>query len=196
MNNTSLILSLYRIGAVKFGEFTLKSGQKSSIYLDLRQIVSFPDVLRAVADAIWQRLGAASIDLLCGVPYTALPVATCLSLKHNVPMVMRRKEVKDYGTKQRIEGTFKAGQFCAVIEDIITTGGSVIETATDLEVAGLVVRDVGVLINREQGGEANLQAHGFTVHAALTLKQVLHTLLAEDCLPEAERLIVRQLLHD
>jgi len=196
MNYKPLILSLYQIGAIKFGDFTLKSGKKSTIYLDLRQIISFPDVLRAVAETIWQQVNGYPVDVICGVPYTALPIATCISLKQEIPMVMRRKEPKEYGTKQRIEGTFKTGQQCLIIEDIITTGSSILETAEDIEIAGLKVKHIGVLINREQGGKENLQQRQYSLHAAFTLKEVLSTLLSLDVLPEPERIIVNALLHE
>lgn len=196
MNYKPLILSLYEIGAIKFGDFTLKSGNKSTIYLDLRQIISYPEVLRTVAETIWQQVSGYPIDVICGVPYTALPIATCIALKQNLPMVMRRKEPKNYGTKQLIEGAYKTGQHCLIIEDIITTGSSILETAEDIEVAGLKVKHIGVLINREQGGQANLQKHQYQLHAAFTLKEVLNTLLASDILPESERIIVNALLHE
>ncbi len=196
MNHKPLILSLYQIGAIKFGDFTLKSGKKSTVYLDLRQIISFPDVLRAVAETIWQQVNDNPVDVICGVPYTALPIATCISLKQEIPMVMRRKEPKEYGTKQRIEGTFKAGQQCLIIEDIITTGSSILETAADIETAGLKIKHVGVLIDREQGGKRNLQQRQYSLHAAFTLKEVFNTLLAANILPENERTIVNVLLHE
>ncbi len=196
MDHKALIQSLYQIGSIKFGDFVLKSGQKSTIYLDLRQIISYPKVLRTVAEILWQQVSRYSFDLICGVPYTALPIATCISLKQNIPMVMRRKEAKNYGTKQRIEGAFQAGQECLIIEDIITTGSSIIETAEDIETAGLKVNHVCVLINREQGGEENLRQRHYTVHAVFTLKEILNVLLQMNILPESERLIVNTLLHE
>ena len=196
IDKTGLIASLYEIGAIKFGDFVLKSGQKSVIYLDLRQIISHPNVLRAVAEAIWQQVSPYSFAVICGVPYTALPIATCISLKQDIPMVMRRKEPKQYGTKQRIEGSFQAGQSCLIIEDIITTGSSIIETAGDIEAAGLKINHIGVLINREQGGEENLRKHNYIVHAVFTLKEILNALLNMSLLPDSERILVNTLLHD
>jgi orotate phosphoribosyltransferase len=196
MKNTALIHSLYQIGAVKFGEFTLKSGQTSKIYLDLRQIISHPKVLQLVAETIWEQVATAKFDLICGVPYTALPIATCISLQHNVPMIMRRKEKKAYGTKQQIEGAFQAGQSCLIIEDVITSGMSILETTDDMEAAGLKITDVAVLINREQGGKENLQKRNYRVHAALTLKQILQELLQSGLLPNDEQTIVTQLINE
>ena len=196
MNYKPLIFSLYKIGAVKFGDFTLKSGEQSKIYLDLRQIVSYPDILRAVSEAIWQQVSGYPFEIVCGVPYTALPIATCISLQQNLPMVMRRKEKKDYGTRQMIEGSFKTGQRCLIIEDIITSGASIIETADELELAGLKIRDVAVLINRQRGGEANLKQRHFSLHAAMTLNEVLNVLLHSDELKEEDRAIVNSLIHE
>lgn len=196
MKQNTLIESLYKIGAVKFGEFTLKSGKTSKIYLDLRQIVSHPHVLRAVSDAIWEKVSASKFDLICGVPYTALPIATCVSLDHNVPMIMRRKEKKEYGTKQQIEGKYEAGQSCLIIEDVITSGASILETTAELEAAGLKVKDLAVLIDRQQGGKENLQAKNYAVHAVFTMQEIFKLLLQSPVLPPAEHQIVEVLAKE
>jgi uridine monophosphate synthetase len=182
----SLITSLYKVGVIQFGEFKLKSGLTSSVYMNLRKIISYPDVLRAVSEAMWAITSKNKFDLVCGVPYTALPIATCMSLDHNIPMIMRRKEKKDYGTKQMIEGEFKAGQTCLIIEDVITSGGSIIETADELEAAGVQVKDLVVLIDREQGGRENLEKK-YHVHAVLTISEILNELLKSDLLNSTER---------
>jgi len=194
-SKAALIDFLYQIGAIQFGEFKLKSGQTSSIYINLRKIISYPHFLRLVAKAMWEAVQGAKYDLVCGVPYTALPIATCLSLDYDIPMVMRRREKKDYGTKQMIEGAFKAKQHCLIVEDVITTGGSIIETADELENVGLEVHDVVVLIDREQGGRENLEKK-FRVHTVLTLSSILKSLLDSTLLTLAERQIIERFLME
>lgn len=194
MFDHSLAFSLYEIGAIQFGEFKLKSGQFSPIYINLRKIISYPDLLKKIAKAIWEKISHCQFDLICGVPYTALPIATCISLEHNLPMIMRRKEKKDYGTKQMIEGVFRKGQYCLIIEDIITTGSSILETADDLEQAGLKIRDVIAFVDREQGGKENLTKR-YTAHSVLSLSMILQSLLNSNLLNQSERNIVEQLLE-
>lgn len=176
MDTEKIILRLHEIGAIKFGEFRLKSGILSPIYVDLRLCVSYPNLLREISEIMWKRVSHLKFDLICGVPYTALPIATSLCLDRNLPMVMRRKEVKAHGTKQAIEGEFQRGQTCLIVEDLITSGTSVLETSAALEKEGLIVRDAVLLLDREQGGVENLKSRGYSVHAVFTATEMIDTL--------------------
>lgn len=180
----SLILDLYAIQAVKFGSFTLKSGIQSPIYLDLRVIISYPDILKKITNALGKLLDNLHFELLCGVPYTALPIATALSLDRHIPMVMRRKEAKDYGTKKMIEGVFHEGQVCLIIEDVITSGASILETATSLQAEGLEIEDAIVIINREQGGKEHLREKGIHLHPLISILDLLKVLFYEKKISE------------
>ena len=119
-----IALALHEIGAIKFGEFTLKSGIKSPIYIDLRLLISYPKVLKMISKAMIELAEGLEFDVIAGIPYTALPIATAISIEKDWPMVYARKEVKDYGIKKKIEGVFKEGDTALIIDDLITTGGS------------------------------------------------------------------------
>ncbi len=174
-----LALALHSIGAVKFGEFTLKSGMKSPIYIDLRVLVSYPEVLGQVADEMIVLAKKLKFDRIAGIPYAALPIATAISLKTGWPMVYARKEVKDYGTKRMLEGNFKPGETILAVDDLITTGESKFIVITPFEEAGLHVKDVLVLIDREQGGKKLLEGKGYHLHAVLKIHEMLEILKKE-----------------
>ena len=121
---------------------------------------------------------------MCGVPYTALPMATLMSVEAGMPMVVRRKEAKDYGTKKMVEGVWKEGQGCLVVEDVVTTGSSVLETAALLREHGMIVTDCVVLLDREQGGRNRLEEEGVRVTSILSVSQVLKVLRESEKITE------------
>ena len=167
--------ALLAANCVKFGKFTLKSGAVSPIYLDLRNLVSRPDVLAAMAAAYAAKLDATGVayDLLAGLPYAALPIATAVSLHNGRPLIYPRREAKAYGTKAAIEGAYKRGQRVAVIDDLVSDGGTKVEAAAKLKEAGLDVVAIVVLIDREQGAKALLARHGLQFEAVATLSGLL-----------------------
>lgn len=175
----SLILALHDLGAVKFGSFTLASGMQSPIYIDLRLLVSKPSLLAQAAREYAAILRAVEADRICGVPYAALPIGTAVALESDVPLIYPRKEVKQHGLGKEIEGAWQGGERVVMIEDLITSGGSTIESAERLRAAGLVVEDAIVLIDRQQGGVQKLAEAGIRAYAVFTVSQMLATLVAE-----------------
>ncbi|MFZ2358617.1 MAG: orotate phosphoribosyltransferase, partial [Anaerolineae bacterium] len=189
-----LILALHDAGCVQFGAFTLASGVQSPIYLDLRRMASYPALLRMAADAYAELLRPLSFDLLAAVPYAALTIGAAVALATDKPLIYPRKEVKSYGTGRAVEGDFQPGQRAAVIEDLVTSAGSVLTAIQTLESAGLDVSDVVVLIDRQQGGLQNLAAAGYQLHAALTMAQIVHALEAIGRISAAQAAGVRDYL--
>lgn len=179
MNRLAIIDRLFEIDAVRFGSFTLKSGMQSPFYLDLRLIISYPGLMKQIGEALWQKSEGLHFDLICGVPYTALPLASYLSLAHDIPMIMKRKEAKGYGTKKLIEGMYEAGQTSLIVEDVITSGSSVLETKTALEEAKLQADDVLVIVDREQGGKEILEDANVSVHNLFSITEILKHLQNE-----------------
>ena len=164
---------LLSAGCIKFGNFTLKSGLQSPIYIDLRQIITYPKLLEQIGAAYLPLLKELKFDRIAGLPYAAIPIATAISLAGNYPMIYPRKEVKTYGTKAEIEGEYHAGETIVVIDDLATTGGSKFEAIEKLTAVGLVVKDVVVLVDRQSGAKESLAQAGYSMHAVLTISQLL-----------------------
>ena len=173
----SIALTLHDISAVRFGEFQLHSGKMSPIYIDLRVLVSEPKALALVAKAYAAKISELKHDILGAYPYAGLPIGVAVSLEMNVPLVYPRKEVKAYGTGKRVEGVWTAGQTAVLVEDLITSGKSIVEATRLLREAELESTESVVLIDRQQGGTEALAAQGITVHSVLTLTTLLDVLV-------------------
>jgi len=172
-HKTALADGLLAAGCIKFGEFTLKSGLKSPIYIDLRQVITYPKLLTQIGQAYLPLIRDLQFDRLAGLPYAAIPIATAVSLAGNYPMIYPRKEAKTYGTKAEIEGEFHPGETALIIDDLATTGGSKFEAIEKLTGAGLVVQDVVVLVDRQSGAREALKQAGFRLYAVLTISEML-----------------------
>ena len=171
-----LVIQLYDIGCLLFGEYVQASGATFSYYIDLRKIISNPQIFHQVLNAYATILENLKFDRIAGIPYGSLPTATGLSLSLHRPMIYPRKEVKAHGTRRLIEGNFNPGEKVVVIDDILITGKSVIEGAEKLESAGLKVKDIVVFIDHEEGVTSKLASHGYKAHSVLTITEITETL--------------------
>jgi uridine monophosphate synthetase len=172
--------ALLASGAVKFGTFRLKLHETqpdaplSPIYVDLRVLRSFPDALDAAVATLAELIEARGLRFsrYADVPMAATPLVAVLSHVTRIPMITPR-EAKTHGAGGTINGAWTPGETVLVIDDLVTHAESKLEAIRVLEANGLVVRDVAVLVDREQGGAAQLTAAGYRLHAAVTLSQLL-----------------------
>lgn len=164
---------LLAAGCVRFGQFTLKSGLTSPIYIDLRRLVGVPRLMADVAAKYARLMEGLSYDVVAPLPYAALPIGTAVCLQTGDPMVYPRKEVKSYGTKALVEGVYEEGQTAVVLDDLATTGESKLEAITRLEQVGLSVRDVVVLIDRQSGATEAMAAANLKMHSVYTMTGLL-----------------------
>jgi len=168
---------LYDAGCIKFGEFRLKSGILSPVYVDFRVLVSHPDLLALAARHLAEKIKSLNFDRIAALPYAGLPIGVALSLETGKPMIYPRKESKDYGTAKLIEGEFRSGERALVVDDVITDGGAKLEAIKPLKDAGLNVEDVAIILDREQGGREILADAGYTLHSVTTLSDALSALV-------------------
>lgn len=171
-----LVRNLFQAQCVQFGEFTLASGKKSLVYVDLRRIMSYPRVFAKCVEACVSAAAGIKYDSLAAVPYAALPITGGAAMQLKVPMIYARKEAKSHGTGKMIEGDYSKGDTALLIEDVVTTGGSIITAAQTLRDGGLQVNDVIVLVDRLQGGKKALREEKIYLHAVLTIKEMVEIL--------------------
>ena len=178
--------SLFDAGCIKFGTFTLKSGLTSPVYIDLRLLASYPALLRDVAREMATYAHELAFDRIAAIPLAGLPIGTAMALEIDRPMIYPRPQVKAHGRQRTIEGEFSPGETVLVVDDLITRGTSKVEAIAPLKEAGLAVKDVLVLIDREQGGVDDLAQQGYRLHAVFKFTDIL------DTLKESERITAEQ----
>ena len=146
-SNACLIKELMDANCIKMGNFSLKNGEKSKFYYDMKNLISYPRLLAKVGDAVFEMLD--DFDIICGIPYGGLPIASYISTSYNKPMIILRDCAKTYGTQHLIEGEFKASDRCLIIDDVITTGFSLQNAITELE-KHMIVCHPFVIFDRQE----------------------------------------------
>ena len=170
---------LFRIGALRFGKFTLASGKKSSYYLDLRVVPSSPEAYGLAIEAYKETvasIGEGSFDVVAGVATAGVTISSPLAYLLKKPMVYVRKEEKGYGMGKLVEGAVNPGWKALVIDDLATTGGSIVSAVEALRKSGCVVNDAAVLVDRLEGGKKNLSNIGVKLHSFVEVSQLAEIL--------------------
>jgi orotate phosphoribosyltransferase/uridine monophosphate synthetase len=191
-SNLWLADTLWKLGAVQFGSFTLgRSTVGSPVYINLRLLIGHPTALWRAAHIIWDELQALErmlhpqvepFDLVGGVPFGGLHIATAFSLTAKVPMVYLHPRPDDLGND--LEGLYKPNQRVLIMDDLLAGGGSILETALQMGEAGLMVRDAVVLLDRQQGGRQALEKQGINLVSMLTLEVLMNYLMSSGKIAE------------
>ncbi|MFM8659491.1 MAG: orotate phosphoribosyltransferase [Candidatus Nitrosotenuis sp.] len=175
---------LHQNGIIKFGDFTLASGKKSSYYVDLRLVPSYPHqfrhMIKHLQNMISEQIGFDNIDSVASVPTGGLVIASSLAYDLVKPLVYVRSQAKEYGTGKLVEGIVKSGDRILLVDDVATTGGSVINGIKELKKSGAIITDVYVIVNRLEGADKALLQEGVTMHHLLDIVQVAKILYEQN----------------
>jgi orotate phosphoribosyltransferase len=153
------------------GEFTLRSGRKSNYYLDKYRFETQPDILLELGKMFAQHI-TPDVQRIAGPELGAVPLAAAAAMASGKPAIFVRNQKKEYGSNKQIEGVFNAGETVIIIEDIMTTGGQVVEAAKTLEAAGLKVKKIVGVIDRLEGARANIEGAGYVFESLFTTKDL------------------------
>ena len=180
---------LYEKEVIKFGEFTLASGKKSSYYVDLRLIPSYPHEFRKMVkyleSEITQKIGLDNFDSIVSVPTGGLVIASATAMETLKPLIYVRSKPKDYGTTKLVEGKTYEGMKSVMIDDVATTGGSVKNAIKALQDEKIQVKDVFVIVDRLEGAEKSLEELGINIHSIVDIKQITEILFHQNLIDES-----------
>jgi orotate phosphoribosyltransferase len=157
------------------GDFVLRSGRRSSWYLDKYRFETEPEILRALGDALAEAASESEPDAvrLAGPALGAVPLAASAAMASGLPFIIVRGETKEYGTAKRIEGTFEPGELVCLLEDVVTSGGALAEAVSAVRAEGLVVRHAVCVVDREEGGSDALARLGVRLRPLFRASELL-----------------------
>jgi len=171
--NEKIAKALTDARVVKFGEFTLVSGMKTPIYVDLRILPSYPQSMLTVTEELVKVIKKLKPDVIAGAETAGIPLATAISLKTKIPMIYVRKRPKSYGTQEMIEGVLEKNAKVVLIDDMATNAYSKIKFIDGIKHASGIVEDVLIVLDREQGGVEALAKENVKLQSLITLKELL-----------------------
>ena len=168
-NKEELIELLKENEVIKFGKFTLSSGKESDYYVDMKRAVTDPKILSKVAEIISEKISNIGTDKIAGPALGAIPIVTAVSLESEIPMLMIRKAKKGYGTSKLIEGDLETGDVVVVVEDVTTTGNSLINAIKAVSENGGIVKRAFVVVDRSEGALENLKNEGINLEPLVSI---------------------------
>ncbi len=187
---------LNKIGALQFGTFKLTSGKMSPYYIDLRIVPSFPDVFQKVCsfyiNFIKEEIGLENFNRVAGIPVAGIPFASIIAYNLKKPFLYVRKGVRLHGRERRIEGVLNPGDNVLLVDDLITTGLSLRRAAKAITAEGGLVKDVVVLLDRQEGGGEKLGKSGIKLHALLNISEVAEMLYEIGAIDEEQLETIRK----
>lgn len=172
-NKNELIKLLKDNQVVKYGKFTLSSGKESDYYVDMKRAITDPIILSKVAEIISKKIDKLKIDRIAGPALGAIPIVTAVSIESKIPMLMIRKSKKDYGTSELIEGDLRNGDRVIVLEDVTTTGNSLIKAVKAVISNGGIVDKAYVIVDRNEGAIANLKNEGVDLEPIVSVNDFI-----------------------
>ena len=195
VGNQWLAQALHEVDAVQFGDFTMgRTTINSTVYVNLRKLVSNPRALARAARVMQEKVQTLQskhhpqvepFQRVCGIPFGGLHLATAFSLRTTTPMIYVHPAKERNGSRVFVEGVYEKGEHVLLIDDLVTTGGGIVETAEFLRTnAGLLVRDVLVLVDREEGARERLKGRGYNLNSILGLEAMLNYLMASEKIDE------------
>jgi len=180
---------LFESKIIQFGDFTLASGKKSPYYVDLRLVPSYPHQFRKMVkhlqNEITEKIGLENFDSLVSVPTGGLIIASALAIETVKPLIYVRSKPKEYGTSKSVEGKIHEGLKVVMIDDVATTGGSVVNAIKSLKEAKIRVEDAFVIVNRMEGADEALQEQGVRLHSILDVLQITKVLNENDIVDDS-----------
>ncbi|MEW6070896.1 MAG: orotate phosphoribosyltransferase [Candidatus Thermoplasmatota archaeon] len=163
---------LKECGVIKFGKFKLTSGKESNYYIDIKVASLQPKILSKIAEELASKLTGEEEKIAC-IELGAVPIATAVALRTEIPFVILRKELREHGTGKRIEGEVKEGERVVVIEDVATTGNSILKVVNAVRERGAVVERAIVVVDREEGAESLLKENNVKLISLVKVSELL-----------------------
>ncbi|MBI2208900.1 orotate phosphoribosyltransferase [Candidatus Woesearchaeota archaeon] len=182
--NEKVAKALADANVIRFGEFTLASGMKSPIYVNLRVLPSYPESMEAVSDELSKLVKKLKPDIVAGAETAGIPLSTAISLKTGIPMIYVRKKPKNYGTMDMVEGVLEKGKKVVLVDDMATNAYSKLNFVEGIKHAGGIIKDVVIVLDREQGGTEALAKEGIKLHSLITLKELLNYMKNKDMIDD------------